>query len=119
MTYIGTINLSEKDRKYYNDLLDLVLDCDDENYDENKIDELGARIDDYFGIASVEFENGKSITIDLASGSSNYYDNIVLWDEDGNELYAFDCNYVIDKEMVFEDEEDTYIIKCKNKKGEC
>ena len=117
MTYIGTINLSKEDIKYYNDLLSIDDLGDEDN--EEIIKKLGAKQDDEIGIAWVCFENGNSISIDLASGSTNYYDNIVLWNSDNYEICAFDCGYEISEEMAFEYEEDTYIIKCKDMKGEC
>ena len=54
---------------------------------------LGAKKDDYIGVTVAEFPDGNYITIDLTSGDSNYYDNIILYDKDGQELVVEDCNY--------------------------
>lgn len=71
---------------------------------------LNPKMDDFIGLASVDFENGNSIDIDVCSGTFNYYDNCVLKDRDGNEITCFDCNYCIDNEMEFSYKDDTYII---------
>lgn len=110
MTYSKTIKMSVEERNYYNELLQLDLEEGNTFYNEHDIERLGAKTDDYIGITSVEFENGNYITIDLASGSCNYYDNIVLWDKDGYELSCADCNYTIDSFELFYDE-DIYEVK--------
>ena len=73
-------------------------------------DLLNAKTDDYIGIARVDFENGNYLLIDIASGSSNYYDNIVLYDKNDSELYVFDCEYKIDS-FDFEYENNMYSLE--------
>ena len=103
MEYIGSYEVTKKQLDYYNELLLVDLE------DEEKANDIGASKDDYIGIACVEFTNGNYVTIDLASGSSNYYDNVVLWDKNGNELYCVDCDYSLSS-FEFEYENDIYHI---------
>ena len=95
MTYEETIKISQEELNYYNELLQLDLEEDEPFYNEHDIERLGAKKDDYISIRTIEFSNGNYITIDLASGGSNYYDNVVLCDKDGNELLCSDCSYEI------------------------
>lgn len=112
MVYKEKVKISKSDYEYYNKLFEL----DFEEDSEDKINNYGGRIDDYIGITSVEFSNGNYITIDLASGSSNYYDNIVLWSKDGQELTCADCNYTIDSFELFYDN-DIYEVEFDIEKG--
>ena len=105
MTYTGVLIRTEEEINSYNDLLQLDLDDSLPYYNEHDIERLGAKKDDYIGIGCVEFENGNYITIDLASGGSNYYDNIVLWDKNGNELMCSDCTYEISSFSLFYNED--------------
>ena len=103
MRYVGKFKIEKERLEYYTDLLSIEdLEQDDKG--------IGLK-DDYIGIAKVDFDNGNFITIDLASGSTNYYDNIVLWDKDGNELICSDCTYDIDNFSLFygEDIYDVYM----------
>ena len=93
MTYKQKIKITQEELNYYNSLLSLELDECSPYYNKNDIERLGGKNDDYIGVRTVEFENGNYITIDLASGGSNYYDNIVLYDKDGQELVVEDCSY--------------------------
>ena len=101
MVYTEVVKISKSDYEYYNKLFELNFEEDS----EDKINNYGGRIDDYIGITSVEFSNGNYITIDLASGSSNYYDNIVLWSKDGQELVCADCDYNIGNFELFYNED--------------
>ena len=103
MEYIGNYELSKKQLDYYNELLLVDLE------DKEKANDIGASKDDYIGIACIEFNNGNYVTIDLASGSSNYYDNIVLWNKEGKELMCLDCDYSLSN-FDFEYENDIYHI---------
>lgn len=71
---------------------------------------LNPKIDDFISLVSVSFANGNIIDIDVCSGTGNYYDSCVLKDKNGNEINYFDCNYFIDRRMVFHYENDIYII---------
>lgn len=114
----GKFEISEEKLKYYNDLLLLDLEENSPYYIEEDIERLDARIDDYIGIASIKFENGNVLTIDIASGSSNYFDNIVLYDKNGEELLVLDCDYNIDN-FEFEYDGDKYIVEMVVKGGMC
>ena len=110
MEYKEKFRISKNKLNNYNDLLSLDLEDCLPYYNEYEIKRLGARQNDYIGIAIIEFENNNYITIDLVSGDSNYYDNIVLYDEKGNELYVLDCDFKLDG-FEFTYDNDTYIIE--------
>jgi len=101
MVYKKTIKMTDHELNYYKDLLELDL----EDLDEHDMERLGAKKDDYITIKTIEFDNGNYITLDLASGKNNYYDNIVLWDKNGNELSCNDCNFYIDSFSLYYDED--------------
>lgn len=109
MTYKGKVNITQEELNYYNELLQLDLEENLPYYNKHDIERLGAKTDDYIGIRTITFENGNYITIDLASGTSNYYDNIVLWNKNNEELSVSDCNYEISNFSLFY-EEDIYDI---------
>ena len=105
MIYRGTFKMSVEEQKHYNELLQLDLEEDYPFYNKEDIERLGAKQNDEIGITSIEFENGNYITIDLASGDCNYYDNIVLFDKDGHELTCADCTYTIEGfDLFYEDD---------------
>ena len=110
MEYKEKFRISVEELKHYNELLQLDLDEDLPFYDKDDIERLGAKRNDYIGIATITFKNGNFIAIDIASGDSNYYDSIVLYDEKGNELYVLDCDYKLDS-FEFTYDNDTYIIE--------
>ena len=101
MTYKQKIKITQEELNYYNSLLSLELDECSPYYNRDEIELLGAKTDDYVGIAVAEFTNGNYVTIDLASGGSNYYDNIVLYDKDGQELVVSDCKYELSSFNLF------------------
>lgn len=110
MRYIEKFRISEEELNYYNELLQLDLDECLPYYNKHDIERLGAKRNDYIGIATITFKNGNFIVIDVASGDSNYYDNIVLYDKYENELYVLDCDYKIDS-FKFTYDNDTYVIE--------
>ena len=73
MVYSGSFKIKKDDLEYYKKLLSI------EDLENDK-DEIG-KMDDYIYIATINFENGNSVCIDLASGKTNYYDNIYLIDD--------------------------------------
>lgn len=107
-THSVVIGISKSDYEKYNALLDIPILNDELLYgDDNR---WGAKTDDYIPGFCATFDNGKYITIDLASGSSNYYDNIVLWDENDRECLTLDCTFEIENfEFEFDNEE--YVVK--------
>lgn len=110
MRYVEKFKISVEELKHYNELLQLDLEEDLPFYNKDDIERLGARKNDYIGIATITFKNGNFIGIDVASGDSNYYDNIVLYDKYETELYVLDCDYKIDS-FEFTYDNDTYVIE--------
>lgn len=103
---INTIWITQKEIDKLNKFFEINFDNVKENGDyeqQDLIDKLGAKQDDTMGLFTFKFENGKSITIDLDSGSSNYYDNIILWDNDEEEEFVFDCDFEFNSTMEFLD----------------
>lgn len=78
--------------------------------DKRMAEFLCAKCDDCIPLFDIKFDNGYSITIDVCSGNENYYDNSVLYDENGSELTAFDCTYSIDGKMEFNFNDVTYVV---------
>lgn len=110
MEYKKKFKISLEELNYYNELLQLDLEESGVYYNKHDIERLGAKTDDYIPIATITFENGYFLAIDIASGSSNYYDNITLFDDKGNELYVLDCDYKLyDFEFTYNN--DKYIIE--------
>lgn len=101
MVYRKEVKITQEELNYYNELLQLDLEESLPYYNKNDIERLGAKTDDYIDIRVINFENGNYITIDLASGTSNYYDNIVLWNKNNEELLVSDCNYEISSFELF------------------
>lgn len=101
MTYKEKIKITQEELNYYNELLQLDLEECLPYYDKHDIERLGAKTDDYIEIRTIEFKNGNYITIDLASGTSNYYDNIVLYSKDNEELVVSECDYKISDFSIF------------------
>ena len=114
MEYKTTIKMSMSELNYYNNLLQLDLNPSGVYYNEHDIKRLCAKQNDYIGIATINFDNGNYITLDIASGDDNYYDNVVLYDSKGNTLEVLDCEYKIDNFKIYY-EGDTYIIEIEGK----
>lgn len=106
MTYKATVTVKKEILERVNQLLNI----EDLEQITNEELLLNPKVDDFISVASATFENGNIIDIDVCSGGTNYYDNCMLKDKDGYEIYCFDCNYSIDSEMEFCYGRDTYII---------
>lgn len=72
---------------------------------------IGAREDDNIYVADWSFKNGNYVTLHVCSGGSNYYDNMVLYDKYGNELYFPDCVYHIYDVTQFYYDDVLYVCK--------
>ena len=107
MTYKKKVKITQEELNYYNSLLELDFDNEICKHD---IERLGAKQDDYINIRELDFDNGNFIVIDLASGKSNYFDNIVLFDKSGNELFVMECSFEITS-FDLSYNEDKYIIE--------
>lgn len=110
MTYKGILKITQEELNYYNELLQLDLDKCLPYYNEHDIERLGAKTHDYISIRKIDFDNGNYVTIDLASGDNNYFDNIVLYDKSGNELICSDCTYELSSFSLYY-EDDIYDIE--------
>ena len=111
---INKVILENRELKWLNDLMEVCFE--DYESDENMrklIDDLDAKEDETICVCSFEFENGATIFVNISSGDSNYYDNIVLYDEKGNELYILDCDYNLNS-FEFTYNNDTYIIEMES-----
>lgn len=78
------------------------------------IEELNACQDDYVSLFSIDINKDYNITIDIASGSSNYYDNIVIWknnDLSYNEVGCLECEFEIGNDIILEKQEFDFLDK--------
>ena len=96
MTYRETVKIPKEIFERMNKLLNI----DDLNNLTKEEKLLNPKQDDFIGLIFMDFENGNSITVDVCSGSHNYYDNCVLKDGNGYELTCFDCSYELYNEIV-------------------
>ena len=97
--YIDYINRLLQEVDFDNDSLEM----------QNLIRELNAKQEDYIGLFSIDLNKDYNITIDIASGTSNYYDNIVIWKKannklEYNEVACLDCDFEIGNDIVLEKE---------------
>lgn len=91
------------DKKYIDYINRLLQDInfDDDSLEMQKlIKELNARQDDNIGLFSIDINKDYVLTIDIASGTSNYYDNIVICKKgktelDYREVACLECNFEI------------------------
>lgn len=91
------------DKKYIDYINRLLqdIDFDDDSLEMQKlVKELNARQNDNIGLFSIDINEDYVLTIDIASGTSNYYDNIVIWKKgenklDYNEVACLECNFEI------------------------
>ena len=111
------------DKKYIDYINRLLQDinCDDDSLEMQKlIKELNAKQDDYISLFSININKDYVLTIDIASGTSNYYDNIVIWKKgenklDYNEVACLECSFEIGditlEKEYFDFLNEDYIIK--------
>ena len=105
---------------YINRLLQDINFDDDSLEMQKLIKELNARQDDNINLFSIDINKDYVLTIDIASGTSNYYDNIVIWKKgktelDYREVACLECNYKIGditlEKEYFDFLNEDYIIK--------
>ena len=111
------------DKKYIDYINRLLQDInfDDDSLEMQKlIKELNAKQDDYISLFSINIDKDYVLTIDIASGTSNYYDNIVIWKKgktelDYREVACLECNFEIGditlEKEYFDFLNEDYIIK--------
>ena len=91
------------DKKYIDYINRLLQDInfDDDSLEMQKlIKELNAKQDDNISLFSININKDYVLTIDIASGTSNYYDNIVIWKKgktelDYKEVACLECDFEI------------------------
>lgn len=79
----------------------------------NENTSIGAKPHDHINLFDVTFENGNTISVEVCSGSQNYYENIVLFDNKNNEIAVLDPNNYIGDEIKLLHRNDTYIIEIR------
>ena len=111
------------DKKYIDYINRLLQDInfDDDSLEMQKlIKELNAKQDDYISLFSININKDYVLTIDIASGTSNYYDNIVIWKKgktelDYKEVACLECDFEIGditlEKEYFDFLNEDYIIK--------
>lgn len=111
------------DKKYIDYINRLLQDInfDDDSLEMQKlIKELNAQQDDYISLFSININKDYVLTIDIASGTSNYYDNIVIWKKgetelDYKEVACLECSFEIGditlEKEYFDFLNEDYIIK--------
>lgn len=95
------------------DWISSALEVNFEDHDVEWLADHGFYKDDHRGIAAVHFEDRSTIVFDMWSGSSNYWDDWILYDPDESDYWQFDPSFEItDGEIEFycDDNETTYII---------
>ena len=107
MTYTETVKMSAAEVDRINRLLDIVCLAD---LSDKELYEAGANTDQNEGVFAVDFDDGSRLTWDLCSGTSNYYDNVIWTNAEGNNSVNFDCEYELD-DIEFEIDGNTYIVK--------
>ena len=105
---------------YINRLLQDINFDDDSLKMQELIKELNAKQDDNISLFSIDINKDYVLTIDIASGTSNYYDNIVIWKKgetelDYNEVACLECSFEIGditlEKEYFDFLNEDYIIK--------
>ena len=94
------IKADKKYIDYINRLLQDINFDDDSLKMQKLIEELNAKQDDNISLFSIDIDKDYVLTIDIASGTSNYYDNIVIWKKgktelDYREVACLECNFEI------------------------
>ena len=100
MIYEEQIEITKEEIDRYNFLLATNL----EDMTEKQKDVYNAKAYDSFGLYEIDFDDGSYLTIDLASGSENYYDDIVWHStkEINSRDITFDCSYELGIDDEFE-----------------
>lgn len=86
MTYSKTVKLNRKEVERIERLLSIISF---EELTDEEMNELGAKCDDFIPLFWVDFEDGPMLTVDVCSGSNNYYINAV-WSKGWKEV-VLDC----------------------------
>lgn len=85
------IKTNKKYIDYINKLLQDINFDDDSLKMQQLIKELNAKQDDEINLFSIDINKDYILTIDIASGTSNYYDNIAIWKKEETGLEYISC----------------------------
>lgn len=114
MERIGIIEIDKQEKKVLSELLEEIEFEDTSEEMQERIERLNAKEDDEISIGGYEYDNGYYMSCMLCSGVSNYYENYVLYDENGNEIWYNDlCDYMIEDFSVETENGDIYGIRFK------
>ena len=114
------IKADKKYIDYINRLLQDINFDDDSLKMQKLIEELNAKQDDNISLFSIDIDKDYVLTIDIASGTSNYYDHIVIRKKkktelDYREVACLECNFEIGditlEKEYFDFLNEDYIIK--------
>lgn len=94
----GTIKATKKDIEDFN----FILNTDLADMTEEQKDLYECHPYDCIGLWEVNFPDGSYLTIDLASGDINYFDDVVWHSADGKRDITFDCSYKFGVDDEFE-----------------
>lgn len=110
--YIATVDISRKDFDRINKLFDVEFENSDVSEMEELINQLDARRDTMPYSFYFQFDDDADsyITLDICSGNSNYYDNVVFCNDNQEEV-VFECAFQLDEENEYEVSGVTYICK--------
>ena len=76
---------------------------------DDELIEIGANTYDWDGVYSVVFDDGSTLSCDLCSGSTNYYDDINFQSANGK-TWTLDCEYELD-DIEFDYGDEHYIVE--------
>lgn len=91
--YKERVNIPPATLERVNRLLD--IESLEEMTDQELLD-TKANTDQWEGIFYVTFDDGSSLTYDLCSGQSNYYDDVVWTSADGSRDVVLECTFELD-----------------------
>lgn len=80
-----------------------------ESMTESELLAVGANTHHCEGVLYVEFDDGSSLTYDLCSGTSNYFDDVVWTSADKSHDVVLDCEYELG-DIEFEYEGAVYFV---------
>lgn len=109
----ATVSIKEKEFNRINRLLAIPSLYD---MTDNELLAAGANTDQHEGIFAVRFSDGSTLTYDLCSGQSNYFDDVVWTSADGTHDIVLDCMYELD-DIEFEHDGVTYCVHIRKSNG--
>ena len=80
-----------------------------EEMTDQELRDARANTDTFEGVFYVEFADGSTLTYDLCSGSTNYFDDVVWTSPDKRTDVVLDCEYEL-ADIEFEAMGNTYVV---------